>query len=118
MYLIGVDHSFVQSGRPHETQYLQGVDVNHFDPGYFAGQKWDLADLGSSEHHYKIARDEYKKDGREILDATVDGELNVFPHVSESVLHRANPQLDNSIEGFMQRHCSKGHKRSRLAKAA
>jgi hypothetical protein len=78
--LIGVDHSFTTQGTPNTTVVSTGDDPNHFHPGYFGkGFRWQLPDLQTSEIAYVMAREAYKKDGREILDATVDGKLTVFP---------------------------------------
>jgi hypothetical protein len=78
VYLVGVDHHFIQSGTENSAQVLQGDDPNHFTPGYFANMTWDLADLASSEAHYHLARERFEADGREIVDLTVGGKLRVF----------------------------------------
>jgi len=80
--LLGVDHSFTTKGTPHKIVVAQDEDQDHFDPNYFSkGFRWQLPDLVTSEFAYKLAREAYEKDGREILDATVDGKLTVFPKV-------------------------------------
>lgn len=81
VYLIGVDHNFVAQGAPNQEQLLRGRDLNHFDPNYFRNQAWHLPDLAASEVAYRLAQYYFRQDGREILDATVDGKLNVFPKV-------------------------------------
>lgn len=89
VYLIGVDHNFVATGNPNEKQHLEGVDSNHFDPSYFSGKDWHLPDLEASELSYHMAQFFYRRDGRRILDATVDGKLNIFPKISfEDALKR------------------------------
>jgi hypothetical protein len=56
--------------------------LSHFDPRYFAGgAKWQLPDLDNSEVAYRLARAAFESDGRRIIDATVDGALQVFPKV-------------------------------------
>jgi hypothetical protein len=45
VFLIGVDHNFKQTGKPNEEQSMKDDDVNHFDPNYFKGHQWHLADL-------------------------------------------------------------------------
>jgi hypothetical protein len=78
VYLIGVDHSFIQDGAANSAQQLDGADPNHFDGAYFGGgQTWDLADLSSSEAHYRLAKERFEADGREVVDITVDGHLHV-----------------------------------------
>ncbi|CAD5961935.1 putative glycosyltransferase RF_0543 [Planktothrix tepida] len=78
--LIGVDHHFVTQGQPHKEVISPGDDPNHFHPDYFGkGTKWHLPDLPTSEHHYKIAYDYFKINNRQIIDATLDGQCQVFP---------------------------------------
>ena len=81
--LVGVDHNFVTKGPPHELVTLEGDDPNHFDPAYFGpGFRWNLPDLETSELAYQMAKFQFERAGREILDATVGGKLQVFPKIS------------------------------------
>jgi hypothetical protein len=81
--LIGVDHSFSTTGQPNTTVVSQGDDPDHFNPGYFGkGFRWQLPDLATSERSYALARDAYAAAGRQVLDATVDGKLTIFPKVA------------------------------------
>jgi hypothetical protein len=82
VFLIGVDHNFIQKGKANSEEVLKSDDVNHFDPNYFKGQKWNLADLESSELGYHHARYHYSMYGRSIFNATVDGKLQVYPKIS------------------------------------
>ena len=82
VFLIGVDHNFKVAGTPNEEQRLSGEDENHFDPRYFSDMKWHLPDLESSELSYHLARYFYGRAGRQVLDATVNGKLQIFPKVS------------------------------------
>ncbi len=80
--LIGVDHSFTTQGKANTTVISQGDDPNHFAPEYFGkGFRWQLPDLETSERAYHMARDAYAQAGREVLDATIGGQLRVFPKV-------------------------------------
>ena len=81
VFLIGVDHNFVASGEPHEKQLLEGSDKNHFHPDYFGGQEWHLPDLETSETAYRLARNYYEQNERQIVDATIGGKLNIFPKI-------------------------------------
>jgi hypothetical protein len=77
--IIGMDHRYEYSGAPNEARRLDGPDPNHFSPDYFGGgQTWDNPDLANSEESYRIARAEYEKDGRRIIDATLDGACTIF----------------------------------------
>lgn len=81
--LVGVDHSFSTIGKANTTVVSQGEDSNHFDPNYFGkGFRWQLPDLETSERAYRMAREAYAHAGREVLDATIGGQLNVFPKVA------------------------------------
>jgi hypothetical protein len=80
--LIGVDHSFATKGKPHKTVVSDGGDPNHFDSKYFGkGIRWQLPDLETSEFAYGLARENFEDAGREIVDATIGGKLQVFPKV-------------------------------------
>ncbi|GAB3343652.1 6-hydroxymethylpterin diphosphokinase MptE-like protein [Marilutibacter aestuarii] len=83
--LIGLDHRYRYEGSPNELLKFEGPDHNHFSEAYFGhGQAWNNPDLERSEESYRIARTEYEKEGRRILDATVDGACTLF----EKVDHR------------------------------
>jgi len=78
--LVGVDHKFQTKGTPNATIVSTGPDPNHFDPNYFGkGFRWQLPDLEGSERSYRLAKKYFEQGGRQILDATVDGQLQVFP---------------------------------------
>lgn len=77
--IIGMDHRYQYAGLPNEACRLDGPDPNHFSPDYFGGgQNWDNPDLAQSEESYRIARAEFEKDGRRIIDATEDGACTIF----------------------------------------
>jgi len=80
--LIGVDHNFATKGEANEAIVSQGDDPNHFAPNYFGkGFKWQLPDLDGSERAYLMAKEAYLSAGRQVLDATIDGKLTIFPKV-------------------------------------
>lgn len=87
--LIGVDHNFTSKGEANKTVTSQGDDPNHFMPNYFGkGVKWQLPDLDTSEAGYIMAREAYRKAGRQVLDATIGAKLTVFPKVDYNSLFR------------------------------
>ncbi len=87
--LIGVDHSFASKGNPNMLVTSQGDDPNHFHPDYFGkGVEWQLPDLERSELSYRVAKYQFERHGRTIVDATVGGCLNVFPKVPYASLLR------------------------------
>lgn len=78
--IIGMDHSFKEKGTPNKEE-VRGYekDESHFDPNYFPkGSKWKLPDLDKSEYSYAQARMFYEKNGRKIIDATVNGKCDIF----------------------------------------
>lgn len=78
--LIGVDHRFSGRGTPNRVQVRTAErDEDHCHPDYFPkGSRWQLPDLLRSELAYALARDAFERDGRRVLDATVDGRCPVF----------------------------------------
>ena len=87
--LIGVDHNFASKGEANKTVVSDGADPNHFSAGYFGkGFRWQLPDLDASEIGYRLAREAYEKDGRQVLDATIGGKLTVFPKVDYNSLFK------------------------------
>lgn len=80
--LIGVDHNFKSRGEANKTVISQGDDENHFSAEYFGkGFRWQLPDLETSEIAYQMAKEAYEEAGREIVDATIGGKLDVFNKV-------------------------------------
>lgn len=80
--LVGVDHRYSTTGPANATVVSEGRDLNHFHPDYFGrGFRWQLPDLEASERSYRLARAAFEADGRKIVDATVAGQLSVFPKV-------------------------------------
>lgn len=87
--LIGVDHSFTTQGKPHTTIVSEGDDPNHFHPQYFGkGFRWQLPDLETSELAYRIAKYQFEIKGREIVDATIGGKLQVFRKIDYQALFK------------------------------
>jgi hypothetical protein len=77
--LIGCDHNFAQKGPANATVTAGENDPSHFDPKYFSnGVKWQLPDLECSEHYYLMARNVFEASGREIVNSTEGGKLEVF----------------------------------------
>ena len=80
--VVGVDHSFhVEGKNANDYETLEGDDRDHFDPSYFAGQRWAVPDLVASERNYLAAREAFEADGRRVLDATVGGKLTIFDRI-------------------------------------
>ncbi len=82
--LVGLDHSFVEKGTPNKTETrMSDRDDSHCHPDYFPkGIRWQLPDLHRSELAYAVAREAFERDGRRIVDATIDGKCTVFPKIT------------------------------------
>ena len=80
--LIGCDHYFETKGRPNARVLGGAVDPNHFHPDYFAGMPWELPDLFESEISYQMAYNAFQDAGRQLVNATEGGKLELLPRMS------------------------------------
>lgn len=78
--MIGFDHSYVQPKGMSEGTLISQVedDENHFDPRYFKGKDWQAADTVNMEKSYVLTKEAFAADGREIVNCTVGGKLELF----------------------------------------
>lgn len=78
--LIGFDHSYKQPSHVKEGDLIDQKedDINHFDPNYFKGKKWQAADVDNMGLVYQLAKEAFEDDSREIVNCTVGGKLEVF----------------------------------------
>jgi FkbM family methyltransferase len=78
--MTGFDHFYHQEASAKEGDLIKQTtdDKNHFDPNYFKGKNWQAADVSKMEETYRLAKQYYEADGREIVNATVGGHLEVF----------------------------------------
>lgn len=78
--MIGFDNTYQQPKDLREGDIVEqkADDANHFDASYFKGKKWQAADTGKMAETYEISRKIYEADGREIVNCTVSGALEVF----------------------------------------
>ena len=84
--LIGMDFSYSipsDAERRGDVIVSQSDDPNHFDPTYFgAGKTWHDPKLDRVLVNYRLAGEVYEASGREIINATVGGKLEVFPRMN------------------------------------
>lgn len=90
--LIGVDNSYVQPDSVKEGDVIDQTedDLNHFDPSYFRGKKWQAADTGNMSDMYVLSKEAFEADDREIVNCTVGGKLELF---RRSSLKKELPKL-------------------------
>ena len=80
--IVGCDHNFETKGSANMTVISGNTDPNHFSKKYFSnGDKWQTSDLLGSEIHYKIAKEYYEANNREIVNCTIGGKLEIFDRV-------------------------------------
>jgi FkbM family methyltransferase len=81
--LIGFDHSYKQKAGVKEGEIIQSdtPDENHFDSRYFRGKKWQAADVDMMEAMYRLAKAAYEEEGRELVNATEGGALELLPRM-------------------------------------
>lgn len=104
VYLVGFDHSYTIP----EDAAIEGTvitscsdDPNHFHPDYFGrGKRWHDPRLDRMELAYKRARQVYEQNGRIIANATVGGQLEIFPRIDYECLFapERNTAPDSSEE--------------------
>jgi glycosyltransferase involved in cell wall biosynthesis len=87
--LIGVDASYKVENVERSTDYGTGVlesksdDINHFDPSYFGkGYRWHDPNVHTMLQAYRKVRNYAERTGKTVVNATIGGELEVFPRVN------------------------------------
>jgi len=93
--LTGFDHSYRQQAgiKEGETILSDEPDENHFNGKYFQGKKWQAADVDMMEEMYKLAKAAFEDDGRQIINATVGGNLELFPRQELSEALTSQPAI-------------------------
>jgi len=89
IYLIGVDASYKVENVERSTDYGTGVlesksdDINHFDSRYFGkGYRWHDPNVHTMLQAYRKVRNYAKINNVKVMNATIGGELDVFPRVN------------------------------------
>ena len=80
--LVGMDFSYqIPADAKVDGNLIvsQSDDPNHFDPRYFgAGKTWKDPKLSRVLQNYRLAKEVFEADGRQILNCTVGGALELF----------------------------------------
>lgn len=80
--LVGCDHHFEVTGRPHSLLHSGDIDPNHFDSSYFSNHSWQAPDLLESELSYRAALEIFSGSGRVLVNATDGGRLEILPRMA------------------------------------
>lgn len=68
-------------------------DINHFDPRYFRpGDPWTAPNIEGQMHAYALVKEKCDALGVSVVNATVGGDLDVFPRIEFHNLFPPNPQ--------------------------
>lgn len=96
--LIGVDNSYQQDPGAREGDLIHQTapDENHFFPDYFRGKVWQAADTGRMADTYRMAKRIYEAAGREIVNCTIGGKLEVFRRAS--LVYELPAPIDETVE--------------------
>jgi hypothetical protein len=91
VYLIGMDHSYQNlldsSTQVGNTMVSNTADHSHFHKDYFAaGTKWHYPWIERMDHAFELSLEHFKKNKRDIYNATCGGNLEVFPRIDYSRL--------------------------------
>ena len=90
--LIGVDHSYVETGTPNKAVRAEADDRNHFSKNYFGkGVVWQLPDLAAMERGYRLIKGLFEEEGRSVVDATRGGKLDVFSKAALEEVIQSSP---------------------------
>lgn len=99
VYLIGMDFSYIipkSHKRVGDVLFSDGDDMNHFHKDYFgAGKIWKDPKLDRVAQNYKMAKLVFESTNRKIYNASVGGNLNIFPRVDYNDI-LSNCQKKNS----------------------
>ncbi|MFN7225332.1 MAG: hypothetical protein ACK4MS_15065 [Paracoccaceae bacterium] len=81
--MTGFDNSYQQPEglREGAIVHQDTDDPNHFDPAYFRGKAWQAADTHHMTRTYQLTRTHFEADGRDVINSTVAGHLEVFPRM-------------------------------------
>ncbi|MFT2091649.1 6-hydroxymethylpterin diphosphokinase MptE-like protein [Paraglaciecola sp. 2405UD69-4] len=82
VFIVGLDFSYsIPKGSKIDNNSIDhdDDDPNHFHASYFGkGRQWHFPKLDSCMVSYTIANERFNRDGREVIDLTKNGCLNVF----------------------------------------
>jgi GT2 family glycosyltransferase len=82
IYLLGVDHSYVEPPEKDGNALISSGEINHFHPDYRqAGERWHLPVLDRLETSYQFAQDFCQSIGVNIYNASRETKLDAFPRV-------------------------------------
>jgi hypothetical protein len=97
IYLLGVDATYQVQNVERTTDYGIGIlcsksyDVNHFDSRYFGkGYRWHDPNVDTMMQAYRKVRNYAEIKGIKVVNATVGGDLDVFPRVKYESLFNLN----------------------------
>lgn len=102
IYILGLDHSYVEPDTKKDGALVSQGEVNHFHPDYRkTGEVWHLPVLDRLETSYGFAKTYCDSIGVKVYNASRYSKLDVFPRVDlDTVLGRAQvPENKEKVHG-------------------
>jgi hypothetical protein len=80
IYILGLDHSYVEPATKKDGALISDGEINHFHPDYRKpGEKWHYPVLDRLETSYQFAKDYCDSIGVGVWNASRFSKLEVFP---------------------------------------
>ena len=87
IYLLGLDHSYIEPTNKQDGALVSDGEINHFHPDYRKpGEHWHMPVLDRLENSYSFARDYCDSIGVKVWNASRFSKLEVFPKVELDVV--------------------------------
>lgn len=83
IYILGLDHSYVEPKTKQDGALVSEGEVNHFHPEYRKpGERWHYPVLDRLEHSYQFAKDYCDAIGVRVYNASRFSKLDTFPRAN------------------------------------
>tara|TARA_B100000686_G_C16544563_1_gene839185 strand:+ start:212 stop:904 length:693 start_codon:yes stop_codon:yes gene_type:complete len=81
--LVGCDHKYNYQGEPNSVLSYDNRVGNHFADKYYPDDsEWQLPDLRASEYFFDLARREFTRDGRLLVNCSMPSDLTTIPRMT------------------------------------
>ena len=96
IYILGLDHSYVEPKTKQDGALISDGEVNHFHPEYRKpGEKWHYPVLDRLEQSYQFAKDYCDSIDVKVWNASRFSKLDIFPRANLDEVLRGPPAADD-----------------------